>query len=87
MGRTAHGLQAILLPVRRGFLLVGGLTVVLGFAAGAFSAHRAMLPVRQIAATVRSIIRTGRIPSLLTFGFLPGSLLLMIVGLCLTRRS
>jgi signal transduction histidine kinase len=37
------------------------LTVVLGFLAGAFFAHRAMQPVRQIVATARSIIRTGQL--------------------------
>src|SRR5574340_1288738 len=48
-------------PIRRSFLLVGSLTVVLGFLAGAFFAHRAMQPVRQIVATARSIIRTGQL--------------------------
>jgi signal transduction histidine kinase len=34
---------------------------VLGFLAGAFFAHRAMQPVRQIVATARSIIQTGQL--------------------------
>ena len=37
------------------------MTVLLGFLAGAFFAHRAMQPVRQIVATARSIIRTGQL--------------------------
>ena len=37
------------------------MTVVLGFLAGAFFAHRAMQPVRQIVSTARSIIRTGQL--------------------------
>jgi signal transduction histidine kinase len=35
--------------------------VLLSFLAGAFFAHRAMLPVRRIVATARSIIQTGRL--------------------------
>ena len=61
IGRTTNSREAILNPIRRSFLLIGGLTVVLGFLAGAFFAHRAMLPVRQIVSTARSIIRTGQL--------------------------
>jgi signal transduction histidine kinase len=61
MGRIANSRAALLNPVRRSFLVAGGLTVVLGFLAGAFIAHRAMQPVRQIVATARSIIRTGQL--------------------------
>jgi len=43
--------------------LTGGLAVVLGFVAGAFFAHRALRPVREITATARSIIRTGVPPT------------------------
>src|SRR3954454_8385755 len=35
--------------------------VVLGFIGGAFMAHRAMQPIRQIVATARSIINTGKL--------------------------
>ena len=59
MGNTTNSREAILNPIRRAFFLTGGLTVLLGFLAGAFFAHRAMQPVRQITATARSIIRTG----------------------------
>ncbi len=61
LGRTTNSREAILNPIRRSFLLVGSVTVVLGFLAGAFFAHRAMLPVRQIVSTARSIIRTGQL--------------------------
>lgn len=61
VGRIANSREVLLNPVRRSFFIVGSLTVVLGFLAGAFSAHRAMQPVRQIVATARSIIRTGQL--------------------------
>jgi signal transduction histidine kinase len=61
IGRTTNSREALLNPVRRSFLLVGSITIVLGFLAGAFFAHRAMQPVRQIVATARSIIRTGQL--------------------------
>ena len=67
VGRIANSREALLNPVRRSFWIVGTTTVVLGFLAGAFFAHRAMQPVRQIVATARSIILTGqfdaRVPS------------------------
>ena len=61
IGRTTNSREALLNPIRRSFVLVGSLTVVLGFLAGAFFAHRAMQPVRQIVSTARSIIRTGQL--------------------------
>ncbi len=61
MGVTTNSREAVLNPVRHSFLLAGTLTVVLGFLAGAFIAHRAMRPVRQIVATARAIIRTGQL--------------------------
>jgi signal transduction histidine kinase len=61
MGRMANSREALLVPIRRSFFLVGSITVVLGFLAGAFFAHRATLPVRQIVSTARSIIRTGQL--------------------------
>ncbi len=54
IGRTTNSREAVLNPIRRSFLLVGSVTIVLGFLAGAFFAHRAMRPVRQIVATARS---------------------------------
>ncbi|HOX57569.1 MAG TPA: HAMP domain-containing sensor histidine kinase [Candidatus Paceibacterota bacterium] len=61
LGRTTNSRAAILNPIRRSFLLIGSVTVLLGFLAGAFFANRAMRPVRQIVATARSIIRTGQL--------------------------
>ncbi|MCX6926913.1 MAG: HAMP domain-containing sensor histidine kinase [Verrucomicrobia bacterium] len=61
IGRTTNSREAILNPIRRSFFLIGSVTVLLGFLAGAFFAHRAMLPVRQIVSTARSIIRTGQL--------------------------
>jgi signal transduction histidine kinase len=61
IGRTTNSREAILIPIRRSFFLVGSLTVLLGFLAGAFFGNRAMQPVRQIVATARSIIRTGQL--------------------------
>jgi len=61
IGRTTNSREAILNPIRRSFLLIGSLTVVLGFLAGALFSYRAMQPVRQIVSTARSIIRTGQL--------------------------
>lgn len=61
LGIITNSREAVLNPVRHSFVLAGTVTVVLGFLAGAFIAHRAMRPVRQIVATARSIIRTGQL--------------------------
>ena len=61
IGLTTNSREAILYPIRRSFLLVGSVTVLLGFLAGSLFAHRAMRPVRQIVSTARSIIRTGQL--------------------------
>jgi len=61
IGRSTRNRATLLDPLRRTFLMVGGPVVLLGFLAGAILAHRAMLPVRQIVETARSIIRTGRL--------------------------
>jgi signal transduction histidine kinase len=61
VGRSADSRAALLDPVRMSFIVVGSATLVLGFAVGAFFAHRAMSPVRQIVATARSILRTGQL--------------------------
>ena len=61
VGRSSNSRESVLEPVRRSFLLVGGVTVLLGFAAGAFIAHRTMRPVREIVATAREILRTGKL--------------------------
>ena len=61
VGRTTNSRTAVLNPIRRNFLLTGSATIALGFLAGAFFAHRAMYPMRQIVSTARSIIRTGQL--------------------------
>jgi signal transduction histidine kinase len=60
VGRSTNSREALLNPVRSIFLGVGSATVIVGFLVGAFVAHRAMKPVRQIVATARDIIRTGQ---------------------------
>jgi len=61
VGRITNSREALLDPVRRSFFLVGSATIAIGFLAGAFFAHRALQPVRQIVSTARSIIRTGQL--------------------------
>lgn len=61
VGRSTDSREALLDPVRRDFIIVGAVTIALGFAVGAFFAHRALLPVRQIVATAQSIITTRQL--------------------------
>lgn len=61
VGRLTDSRTALLDPVRRNFIIVGSATILLSFAVGAFFAHRAMRPVRQIVATARAIIQTGQL--------------------------
>jgi signal transduction histidine kinase len=61
VGRSTNSREALLNPVRRSFVMVGSVTVLLGFLAGTLFAHRTMQPVRQIVSTARSIIRTGQL--------------------------
>jgi signal transduction histidine kinase len=61
VGRSTDSREALLDPIRRDFILVGGITILIGFAVGAFFAHRALQPVRQIVATARSIINTRQL--------------------------
>lgn len=61
VGRSSNSRESVLEPVRRDFLAVGGVTVLLGFVAGALVTHRALRPVREIVATAREILRTGKL--------------------------
>ncbi len=61
VGRSSNSRQALWQPFRRTALPAGTGLVLLGLVAGAVFAHRAMRPVRQIVATARSIIQTGKL--------------------------
>jgi signal transduction histidine kinase len=61
VGRSTNNREVLLDPLRHTFLVVGSVVVLLGFLVGALFAHRTMLPVRQIVATARAIILTGKL--------------------------
>ena len=61
VGQITDSREAFLDPMRRSFLWIGGMGVVLAFVTGAFFAHRALQPVREIVRTARSIIQTGQL--------------------------
>ena len=61
IGRSTSNRATLLSLLRRAFLLVGSVTVVLSFVAGNIFAYRAMRPIRQIVATAQAIIRTGQL--------------------------
>jgi signal transduction histidine kinase len=61
VGRITNSRQVLWQPFRQTALPVGVAVALLGFVFGAFFSHRAMLPVRQIVATARDIIRTGNL--------------------------
>jgi len=56
--RTSNG-ETVLQPFRVNFLAVMTPTLLLGVLGGAFFAHRATKPVREVVATARAIIDTG----------------------------
>ena len=61
VGRRTDSRSALLDPLRRDFIVFGSATILFGFLAGAYSAHRTMRPIRQVVATAQSIIQTGRL--------------------------
>jgi signal transduction histidine kinase len=61
VGRSASNRETVLRPFRRAFFAVMTPIVLLGFIGGAFLSHRAMQPIREIVATARSIIDTGKL--------------------------
>lgn len=61
VGRSTDSREALLDPVRRDFIIVGAVTMLLGLVGGLMIAQRALQPVRHIVATARSIIETRRL--------------------------
>lgn len=61
VGRSTSNRRTLWEPFRRTVLPVGLVVLLLSVVAGGLVAHRAMLPVRQIVATARSIIQTGKL--------------------------
>jgi signal transduction histidine kinase len=61
VGRCTNNPDAPLRVFRRNFLIVMTPTLLLGMLGGAFFAHRATKPVRQVVATARAIIDTGNL--------------------------
>jgi signal transduction histidine kinase len=61
VGRCTNNRQVLLQPFRRNFLIVITPTLLLGLFGGAFFAHRATKPVREVVATARAIIDTGNL--------------------------
>ncbi|MGA2244822.1 MAG: HAMP domain-containing sensor histidine kinase [Verrucomicrobiota bacterium] len=53
--------SSVLEPMRRNFFVVGLVMVLLAFAAGAIIAHRTLRPVREIVATAKEILGTGKL--------------------------
>ena len=63
VGRSTDNRKTLLQPFRRDFLIVVTPTLLLGVLGGAFFAHRATKPVREVVATARAIIDTGNLSS------------------------
>jgi signal transduction histidine kinase len=61
VGRLANNRDILWQPFRQTALPTGLAIALLGLVCGTLFAHRAMLPVRQIVATARNIIRTGNL--------------------------
>jgi signal transduction histidine kinase len=59
VGRITNNREMLWQSFRQTALPTGVAVALLGLVFGAFLSHRAMLPVRQIVATARDIIRTG----------------------------
>jgi signal transduction histidine kinase len=61
VGRITNNRDVLWEPFRQTALPTGAAVALLGLALGGFFSYRAMLPVRQIVATARDIIRTGNL--------------------------
>ena len=64
VGRSTSNREALWQPFRRTVIPAGVAVLFLSLVAGALFAHRTMLPVRQIVATAKSIIQTGKLDDL-----------------------
>ncbi len=61
VGRSTDNRQVLFEPLRRAFLVLASAVVGIGFAGGAVFAYRATRPIRQVVATARDILATGRL--------------------------
>jgi signal transduction histidine kinase len=59
VARSTDNRTALLEPLRRTFLWVGGAVVVVGFGAGVIAGRRATRPLQNVVETARRIISTG----------------------------
>ncbi len=61
VGRSTNNRDLLWEPVRKTVLPIIAAVALLGFVFGGLFAHRALLPVRQMVATARDILRTGNL--------------------------
>lgn len=61
VGRITHNREILLEPFRRTFFIVMTPVLILALVGGAIFAHRVTRPIRQILATAKSIIDTGKL--------------------------
>jgi signal transduction histidine kinase len=61
VGRSTDNRQVLFEPLRRTFFQLAGAVVLLGFGGGAVMAYRTTRPIRQMVATARDILATGRL--------------------------
>ncbi len=66
VGRSTNSRETVLQPFRRNFLLVMTPTLLLAVLGGAYFAHRATQPVREVTATARTISDTGNFSARVT---------------------
>lgn len=59
VGRSTDNRAALLEPLRRTFIWVGGAAILVGFALAVITARRATRPLHQVVETARRIINTG----------------------------